>query len=232
MADTEVSGSSGGIFEHEGLLWKPKATATADEFVKARDLFLTLHTESRWNPWVLDDRADDLDAAMAVMEQWQRGEPGHRYLTNRQFESRQPEWDRKYEMKCAAENERQARDRQRHDPELEMSRLALLEQRSKLAYKGEELAALSSGETFPMMDSAKRSVRVQDLESNVAALEGEVDRLSKLVGDPELVVDAFGRRPSDRRATMLVQFRVDRIARLRALRGKQARLSVAARAAS
>jgi hypothetical protein len=78
MTATTAAGQPDGVFEHQGLLWRPKqgATTTAEVFLAARDLFLALNEESRWNPWVLEDRADDLEQAMSVMAQWTRAEPG------------------------------------------------------------------------------------------------------------------------------------------------------------
>lgn len=57
------------VLEHEGLLWKPKqgATSSAEEFLAARKLFMELHDEWTWNPWILEDKTEDLERAQEVM---------------------------------------------------------------------------------------------------------------------------------------------------------------------
>jgi len=37
---------------------------------------------------VIEDRAAELSEAMAVMDQWRRAEPNHRYLTKTQLDAR------------------------------------------------------------------------------------------------------------------------------------------------
>ena len=88
MAHTGASTLPKGVIEHDRMLWKPNsgATATAEEFIAARKLFIELNTDSRWNPWAREDRAADIDAAQAIMEQWERAEPGHHTLTDEEFE--------------------------------------------------------------------------------------------------------------------------------------------------
>lgn len=78
------SASDTTVIEHAGLLWKPtaRATATSEEFVAARTRIRELHADARWNPWVLDDHKAEMDAAMAVFEQWTRAEPGFRPMTS------------------------------------------------------------------------------------------------------------------------------------------------------
>src|SRR5258707_5227337 len=84
-----------GVVEHDGMLWKPKrgATATFEEFVAARALFVSLHRDNRWNPWVLEDRGVEYEHALQVMDQWRRAEPGFRALTAKQVEARMAKQD-------------------------------------------------------------------------------------------------------------------------------------------
>ncbi len=65
------TGATATVIEHDGKLWKPKpgAMATAEEFVAARTLMVEIHRDGRWNPWVSDDRAAELEAAMDTFEQ-------------------------------------------------------------------------------------------------------------------------------------------------------------------
>ena len=83
------TGATATVIEHDGKLWKPKpgATATAEEFVAARTLMVEIHRDARWNPWVSDDRAAELEAAMETFEQWTRAEPGFRPKTERQVDA-------------------------------------------------------------------------------------------------------------------------------------------------
>ena len=121
MAATTVTGQLDGVRAHAGLLWRPTlgATATFEEFLAARDLFRASNKESHWNPWVMEDRADDLDQAMSVMEQWTRAEPGHRKLTESQVNARLKRVERDVAKRRAADEERYVWDGERYDPDRE-----------------------------------------------------------------------------------------------------------------
>lgn len=69
--------------EVDGLLWEPGpgATASAEEFARARSLILGIHEEMRWNPWVWQDRAVDHGVALDVFVEWGGAEPGFRTRT-------------------------------------------------------------------------------------------------------------------------------------------------------
>ncbi|MGH9228629.1 MAG: hypothetical protein ACRD07_07830 [Acidimicrobiales bacterium] len=73
----------GEVLRHDGMLWRPKPDRriAAAEFIRGRALFLELHQDGRWNPWVLDDHAAELEQAMDAMDQWARAEPGFKRLT-------------------------------------------------------------------------------------------------------------------------------------------------------
>ena len=66
--------------ELDGFLWKPKpgTTVTAEEFVRARSVMRDIHRAVEWNPWVQEDRAEEYAAALEVIGQWTRAEPGYR----------------------------------------------------------------------------------------------------------------------------------------------------------
>ena len=220
---------SDGVLQHEGLLWRPRpgATSTAEEFLAARARFLALHKESRWNPWVLEDYAAEMERAMAVMEQWGRAEPGHRYLTDEEIEARFADMDREHEARFAAMKRRQEQDRERYDRDREAARLALLEEQAVLGHELEDLEEYRAGTRFPKMDAEKRANAVAGLEKSIAARRAEVDRLAAVVGDPEDVVDENGRRPGDRREDMLIRYRVRRQFQVRELRAKVSELTAA-----
>ncbi len=99
MARITTASQPESVIEHDGMLWRPKrgATATAEEFIAARTLFIELHRESRWNPWVLDDRKAELEHVIQVMDQWRRAEPGDRMLTEKQLEARLAKTERERE---------------------------------------------------------------------------------------------------------------------------------------
>lgn len=127
--------------EHEGLLWRPKpeATSTAEEFLASRARFIALRQESHWNPWVPEERAVEVERAMAVINQWGRAEPGHRYLTEEEVEARFAEMGREHEAPVAAVKRRQEQDRERYDLDREAARLALLEEQAVLGRQLEDL---------------------------------------------------------------------------------------------
>ncbi len=80
--------------EVDGKLWKPKpgATASAEEFTRARSLIMEIHELEQWNPWVREDRAGEYEAAIAVFGQWTRAEPGFRQKTNEEFQDEHEQW--------------------------------------------------------------------------------------------------------------------------------------------
>jgi len=209
-----------GTIEHEGRLWKPKpgVSCTAEKFLAARQQFLELHQESNWNPWVLEDRAVEIDQATEVMGQWTRAEPGHTLLTDTQLDAMYRRQDRSFQERREAELRRFEKNSEHYDPERESARLALLEQGSRLEHEIDEVRALRSCERFPAMDPKKRAEQVAELGASIALRQAEVSRLGSLVGDPEQVVDVHGRLPSDRRVTMLTLFTAHRSAEVRALR--------------
>src|ERR1022692_2318737 len=86
------------------MLWRPKqgASSSPQEFLAARALFIELHQDSGWNPWVLEDRTDDLERAQTVMTEWTRAEPGHRTMTKKQLDEKMARWDRDFKLRQAA----------------------------------------------------------------------------------------------------------------------------------
>ena len=106
-----------GVIEHDGMLWKPRrgATASAEEFIAARTLFIELNHDAMWNPWIRDEREADIDAAAEIMGQWQRAEPGHRHLSLKQWEAQQARRERKREQQRAKDEARRERDKARYD---------------------------------------------------------------------------------------------------------------------
>ncbi len=58
-----------GAIQQDGMLWRPRpgATASAEAFIAARTLFIELHDDAMWNPWIRDERAADIDVPAEVM---------------------------------------------------------------------------------------------------------------------------------------------------------------------
>ncbi|TYL50443.1 hypothetical protein [Agromyces mariniharenae] len=210
------------LYEHNGILWRPKpsATATFEEMLAARAVFVEIHQDALWNPWVEDDRADDLERAEAVMGQWTRGEPWFRYKTNRQLDAEFADVDRRISAERAADEARWEHDSERYNLEREVARLSLLEMSSILARDREELAAYRSGERFPAMPHSIRAGNMAELEVTIAQREATVKRLAEQVGDPEDVVDKQGYLPRDRRVISLMYYRMNRERDVTALRAQ------------
>jgi hypothetical protein len=220
--------------EHDGMLWKPRrgATATAEEFIAARTLFIELHHDAMWNPWIRDERATDIDAAAEVMGQWQRAEPGHRHQSLKQWEAQQARRDHKREQQRAEEETRRQRDKARFDEERHVGRLRLLEVQSILDHALTELAGFRDGTRFPAMDPKRRATEIAELEQKVERLRAEIARLTPIVGDPEDVVDEHGWLPRDRREQTWWSYRLDRERRVRDLKQRLPELEVALNATS
>lgn len=209
-----------GVIEHDGMLWKPRrgATATAEEFITARSLFIDVHRDSRWNPWVLDDRQAELEQAMHVMDQWRRAEPGHRMLTTRQLEARWPRQDRRREQALTKlKAERDAR-KAHYDEARANARPALLEHRSRVVHEVSEVAGYRDGSRFRKMEPGRRQEEIAALEDSIERRRSEIERLAAIVGDPETVVDHNGWLPKDRREYMLFWYRLDRARTVKQLR--------------
>jgi hypothetical protein len=183
-----------GAIEHDGMLWKPRrgATASAEEFLRARTLFIELNHDAMWNPWIRDERAADIDTAAEVMGQWQRAEPGHRQLSLKQWEAQQARRERNREQQRVADEARRERDKARYDEERCTARLRLSELQSSLDHALAELAGVRDGTKFPAMDAKRRADEVGDLGKKVEWLRAELARLAPIVGDPEDVVDEHG----------------------------------------
>jgi hypothetical protein len=212
MGHTAESTLPDDVIEHDGMLWKPRqgATATAEEFVAARSLFMDVHREGRWNPWVLEDRAAEREHAMHVMDQWRRAEPGHRMLTTRQLEARWARHDRRREQARAKRQEEREARKAHFDQERANARLALIEHQSRLEHEVSEIAGYRDGSRFPKMEPTRRQEEIAALEDSIERRRSEIERLAVIVGDPETVVDQNGWLPKERREYMLLYYRFDR----------------------
>ncbi|MCW2572545.1 MAG: hypothetical protein JWO88_2603 [Frankiales bacterium] len=88
---------------------------------------IEIHRDARWNPWVEQDRAEELEWAMATIERWTRAKPGHRVKTEGEVEAMLAEWDASWKAESKArEAARQARKAQ-YDEGRESARLRPLE---------------------------------------------------------------------------------------------------------
>ncbi|MBP2323805.1 hypothetical protein JOF56_004190 [Kibdelosporangium banguiense] len=206
--------------EHGGLLWKPRpgATATAEEFIAARNLVIELHDSVFWNPWVKEDRAREYDDAVAVMGQWTRAEPGFRQITEAELDAQ----ILRMEEDSVARAEEKERQRQARVSEFDEARyearLELLECDAQVRHMHDERAGLASGERFPLMPESRRAEQIVDLDRSIASVRATQDRLRLQVGDPDTVVDRCGNLPSDRREISLLRFRIWREGEVRKLR--------------
>lgn len=225
---------TGQMIEHDNMLWKPEpdATASAEQFIAARALFIEISEDSSWNPWVRDERSGELEAAMAVMAQWTRAEPGHRMMTMKQWDARQARREKASARQRERDKERRERDKERHNPERAAARLALLEFESRLAFQQAELAAFRDGVRYPAMPADRREAEIAKLVESVDRLQGEVDRLLPIVGDREDVVDEHGWLPRDRRDLTFWRYRWDREHEVRDLKAKVTEQEAALKAAA
>lgn len=210
-------------------MWKRRrsATSTAEEFVEARTLFIQIHEDAEWNPWVLDDRAPEIEWAMAVMRQWQRAEPGFRL---RQLDDVKAEWAQEDEKRTARiAEERQARERRKadYDSGLEQARLVLLELEGWLATEQFQRQGHIDETLLRGMDAGGRADRVRECDREIAACQRRLDEVRDVVADPERVVDRDGYLPAERRELSLRLFASRRQAAVRELRPKILDLSVA-----
>ena len=208
------------VVEIDGLLWKPKpgATASSEEFGRARSVILEIHRDATWNPWVEQDRAEEYEQATAVFEQWTRAEPDFRPMTSDELQAQMAAWDAESRAREAERDRQRAARVALYDEGREQARLALLEQQAVLGHRSEELDGLREGRRFPLMPEQRRREQIAELEQSVAAARTAVERLQEQVGDPETVVDAHGWLPQDRRELALSLFSARRETEVRELR--------------
>lgn len=216
-----------GVIEHGGMLWKPKrgATASFEEFGTARETFKEITTDARWNPWVREDRQDEYDRAVEVMDQWRRAEPGHRTLTTKQIEARWARQDRqREEARTKLKRQREAR-KAHYDGQRAEARLSLFEHQSAVQHEELEVAGYLEGTKFQKVDGAQRREKIEALRKSLESHRREIDRLKPIVGDPETVIDQNGWLPQERRETMLLYYRFDREKKVRKLRTEMPELA-------
>lgn len=212
MAHTASGTLPEGVIEHDGMQWKPKrgATAAAEEFIAARTLFIELHRERRWNPWVVEDRGVELEHATEVMDQWARAEPGHRMLTQKQVEARMAKLDRERERARTKHEKARVARAAHYSQERADARLAMIEHQSRLEYELAEAASFRDGSRFPLMDPKRRQEEIAKLDESIEQRRREIERLAGLVGDPEEIFNEQGWLPSERRDLMLTHYTYER----------------------
>lgn len=212
-------------------IWKPRrgATASAEEFITARTLFIELNHDAVWNPWVCDELAADIDEATEVMSQWQRAEPGHRHLSLKQWETQRARRERERDQR-ARDEARRDHYKARYDELRSTARLRLIEVQSRLDYEIAELAGFRDPTKLPAMDPKRRANEIEELAQQIERLREEVERLTPLVGDPEDVVDAHGWLPRDRREHTWWSYRLDRERKVRDLKQQLPELEAAIKA--
>ncbi|MDH6284530.1 hypothetical protein [Prescottella agglutinans] len=184
----------------------------------ARSTFRGIAADMRWNPWVREDRADEWERALQVMDQWHRAEPGHRQLTEAEIEARLEQSDEEIRAERDAMEQRFERERAHYDADRAHARLQLIEARSLLHRERKGLTGTRDGVLFPAMPTEQRAERLAEQEHNVDELAGRVATLETAVGDPETVVDEYGRRPRDRREIALSLYTLRRTTRVYELR--------------
>ena len=134
--------------ELDGFLWKPKpgTTVTAEEFAYARAVMQDIHRAVEWNPWVQEDRAEEYAAALEVIGQWTRAEPGYRPQSADELRSTIDQQVAADLARLDTEREKAQQDRAeraaRYDRERDEARLALLGQMAILAGKTRERSRL------------------------------------------------------------------------------------------
>lgn len=211
------------------MLWKPRpgAVASGAEFTQARALMMEIHQSERWNPWIVEDRAGEYEAAVAVFEQWTRAGPGIRRKTAEEFQVAHERWLAGLDTRIEAETSRRDQERAARaaacDPERVRARLALLEQQAALTAVVEERGGIASRQLYPAMPDDTRRQRLADLGRRVADLTAAVEDLAGHVGDAEAVADANGWLPAERRELSLQVFAARRVTEVHELRERVAR---------
>lgn len=180
-----------------GAVWNPRASSSvsAQEFVAAHRRMGELLDARDWNPWDRTQVDAELARVDAVLDRWTQAQEGGRPHTAVELDA---QLDRL--RRLAAEQRTQfARARaaraERYDESLCGARLVWLEKQANLVRMRVLLAAGMANRRLP------------DLEESIARLEQSVAQRLEEIGDPELVVDAEGWLPQERRERMYGEFR-------------------------
>jgi len=206
------------------MLWKPSpgATVSAAEFTHARSLVMEILALETWNPWVMDDRGAEFEAALAVFGQWTRAEPGFRRKTPAELQADHERWLADLQATTKAETAQRHQERAAravsYDPERARVRLALLEQHAVLAMDTEERDGIAAGEMYPLMPEEERQRRLAELDRKIGHTSVVVGGFSQQAGDMETVADEHGWLPSERRDLALTLFAARRVTEVRELR--------------
>lgn len=217
-----TSGANEPVIEHDGMLWKPKpgAKTTAEEFIDARTTMIAIHEDSVWNPWVRDDRADELEQAQRKFGEWTRAEPDFKQMTLAQWKARERRLDSKLKKQHEEEDRARVERRAQYDPAREADRLALLELENGQRRCQREHDGLVDRTLFPAMDDVRRVAKVEECAVQLLRYQAEVATLRDRVGDPERVVDEHGGLPSERREFARMMLSIRRQSEVKELRDK------------
>jgi hypothetical protein len=93
-------------------------------------------------------------------------------------------WDRDFELRQAAIDERRETNKARFDPATAHARLSLIERQSRLDYEEEELERFLDGTRFPAMPPDRRRDEIARVEASIASLRESVEGLAATVGHP------------------------------------------------
>jgi hypothetical protein len=194
---------------------------SAQEFLQARSVISDVHAAMCWNPWVLEDRAADYEAAWQTIGQWSPVDPDARQLALEEAEVRLEQHLAEADARFEAAERQAERDRAArvgsYDPAREHARLALLGERAMLANRVAERAELQQS---PAQPGRQQRAQLVKLEREITELTSEVERLTSAVGDEEAVTDANGWLPAERRTLALTLFKASRHQEVRELRGR------------
>jgi hypothetical protein len=161
--------------ELDGKRWEPVpgATATAEEFVAAWSLIREIHRLSLWSPWVMQDRAEEYNAAWKTCEQWTSTEPGPPHKTVEEYEADLEQRLAEADARFLAEEAQAEKDRveraPRYDPKRAEARLAMLEEQGILTDKIRQHDEILTGELLPRVSDKKRRQLLGALERDIAA---------------------------------------------------------------
>jgi hypothetical protein len=214
--------------EVDGMLWKPLpgATASAAEFIHARSLVMEILELGRWNPWVMEDRTAEYEAALALFGQWTRAESGFRRKTREELQAEDEQWLADLDASTKAENARRNQERaaraSSYDSGRAQARLELLEQQAALAGAVQQRDGIAARGLFPAMPEDARQLRLSELDRAITEATAIVEELTHRVGESDAVADEHGWLPSERRELALQVFVAHRVSEVRELRQRVA----------
>jgi hypothetical protein len=171
-----------------GVVWtrRPGGTSSERDLLRALELLVMDYAQRDWNLWQEGRSAAEHDRVMQVLYEWDS--PRDATDRDRTVDEEVADFEARYDKKEAEEKQRRADlVAERYDKNRELQRLQLLRTESDAAF------------FVHVLDKPASPAQREDAERRLAESRATATELRQELGDPEQVIDAYGRFPEERR---------------------------------